>query len=471
MSLRSIGASIMRRIRCFAVGGFKIINGLPEMGKGPMSNEKDLGTRDEASLPQPTRAGRIETCMELIRQAMRCLENNDEQCVTRLIEELIKANCHNGYVVGKETVDKVKDVIHELWLRSNNECRCRLLRMLRDLGISKKWVKSALATNTEKLKRWLIKCDIDWEGKATMGNVVKEIEGLLRRLGWSETLMCEELFKFIGIDVDAFKRHGIVPCVWLNGLESLDDLRRPYWLGLRASDLVVRELDDKIRLELKTTNTIDAVFFAKILNTVKTPSLTIEWRWMPTAKYVSKSIALSYYVYLSVGAWTWPIELSVDELKRILDGFSDEELAEYIAGEIDGDGMVWYNEDSRAVYVKITTCKNCPKRFILDVLKEVIAERFGIVENIDHFETVDALVFGGEKAVKLLRRIAKYIHHPLRRLRAELILAYYEGRIDDDKFEELYNIMKYELGGLDVKRNNALEALTRAAPQTHTHGI
>jgi len=105
------------------------------------------------------------------------------------------------------------------------------------------------------------------------------------------------------------------------------------------------------------------------------------------------------------------------------------------------------------------------------VLKEVIAERFGIVENIDHFETVDALVFGGEKAVKLLRRIAKYIHHPLRRLRAELILAYYEGRIDDDKFEELYNIMKYELGGLDVKRNNALEALTRAAPQTHTHGI
>jgi hypothetical protein len=251
----------------------------------------------------------------------------------------------------------------------------------------------------------------------------------------------------------------------------LDDLRRPYWLGLRASDLVVRELDDKIRLELKTTNTIDAVFFAKILNTVKTPSLTIEWRWMPTAKYVSKSIALSYYVYLSVGAWTWPIELSVDELKRILDGFSDEELAEYIAGEIDGDGMVWYNEDSRAVYVKITTCKNCPKRFILDVLKEVIAERFGIVENIDHFETVDALVFGGEKAVRLLRRIAKYIHHPLRRLRAELILAYYEGRIDDDKFEELYNIMKYELGGLDVKRNNALEALTRAAPQTHTHGI
>jgi hypothetical protein len=213
MSLRSIGASIMRRIRCFAVGGFKIINGPPEMGKGPMSNEKDLGTRDEASLPQPTRAGRIETCMELIRQAMRCLENNDKQCVTRLIEELIKANCHNGYVVGKETVDKVKDVIHELWLRSNNECRCRLLRMLRDLGISKKWVKSALATNTEKLKRWLIKCDIDWEGKATMGNVVKEIEGLLRRLGWSETLMCEELFKFIGIDVDAFKRHEIEPCV------------------------------------------------------------------------------------------------------------------------------------------------------------------------------------------------------------------------------------------------------------------
>jgi len=81
-----MGALVMHQSRCLtasAEGGFKIINGPPKNGKGPMSNEKDLGTRDEASLPQPTQAGRIETCTGLISKAMRCLENNDKDCVMR----------------------------------------------------------------------------------------------------------------------------------------------------------------------------------------------------------------------------------------------------------------------------------------------------------------------------------------------------------------------------------------------------
>nr|MCG2894691.1 hypothetical protein [Vulcanisaeta sp.] len=73
-------------------------------------------------------------------------------------------------------------------------------------------------------------------------------------------------------------------------------------------------------------------------------------------------------------------------------------------------------------------------------------------------------------AIKLLKHIVKYMHHPLRRLRAELILAYYEGRVDDEELESLYNMTKYKQGAPDVKRNHALEALARAAPQTHTHG-
>jgi len=62
-------------------------------------------------------------------------------------------------------------------------------------------------------------------------------------------------------------------------------------------------------------------------------------------------------------------------------------------------------------------CKACPKRCILDVLKEIIARRFGIVGSIESREnaTADALVFRGKKAVRLLRRIVKYIHHPIRR--------------------------------------------------------
>jgi len=169
----------MHRIRCFAVGGFKI-NGPPKDGKGPMSNEKDLGTRDEVSLSQPTQAGRIETCTELISKARRCLENNDKDYVMRMIEELIKANCHNGYAVGREIADKVKDVVHEVWLVSDNECRCKLLMMFRSLDMSRWWVMIALRTFRERLDWWFAKCGIDWESRTTRNNIIKRIEDLLR---------------------------------------------------------------------------------------------------------------------------------------------------------------------------------------------------------------------------------------------------------------------------------------------------
>ena len=128
---------------------------------------------------------------------------------------------------------------------------------------------------------------------------------------------------------------------------------------------------------------------------------------------------------------------------------------------------MWYEGSA---YVRFAACKNCPKRVVLDVLRDTIARRFGIVGTIYHFETAYALEFGGEDAVKLLRRIAKYIHHPLRRLRAELILALYDGKISKDEFTKLYEQTEYERGGPDIKRNNGLDVLVRAAPQTHTHG-
>jgi hypothetical protein len=101
------------------------------------------------------------------------------------------------------------------------------------------------------------------------------------------------------------------------------------------------------------------------------------------------------------------------------------------------------------------------------VVKEIITKRFNIIGTINRFESENTLLFCGEKAVRLLRRVAKYMHHPLRRLRAELILAYYDGRISDDVFMKLYEQTKYEEEP-DIKRNHALEALTQAVPQTHT---
>ncbi|KUO82165.1 MAG: hypothetical protein AT718_09255 [Vulcanisaeta sp. JCHS_4] len=80
-------------------------------------------------------------------------------------------------------------------------------------------------------------------------------------------------------------------------------------------------------------------------------------------------------------------------------------------------------------------------------------------------------MFRGRNAVRLLRRMVKYVHHPLRRLRIELILAYRDKRISREVFEEFYEQIEYERGKDDVKRNRGLKALTQAAPQTHTHGI
>ena len=468
----------MHRIRCLtasAMGGFKIINGPPKNGKGPMPNEEDLKSSNKASLPKPTQAGRIKPCTELISKAMRCLENNDKDCVIKMLEELVRNQCHNGYAVGKEIADKVKDLVHDLWLVSDNEFRCGLLRMLRDLrdlGISKNWVREALRLNSKDLNKRLVKCSVDWESKAMRNDIVKVIESLLReRFGWDEIRMCEELWRFIGVNIDEFRKHGIEPCVWFNGLEKLSDLRRPYWFGLRASDLTVREFDDKISLEIDTSSSVGAVFFPALLGMIKTPSLFVKrGRGAPAAKYVHGSIELKYYVDLGIDGWPWPIKLDIDELEGILNAFSDEELAEFIAGEIDGDGSVRYNENNRAVYVEISACKNCPKRVILNILKEVIAERLGVTGSIRSKESTDALVFGGKKAVRLLRCIVKYMHHPLRRLRAEIILAYYSGKISKDEFTKLYEQTEYEQGAPDVKRNHALEALARAAPQTHTHG-
>jgi len=146
----------------------------------------------------------------------------------------------------------------------------------------------------------------------------------------------------------------------------------------------------------------------------------------------------------------------------------------FVAGIIDGDGTVQYiynkNNKSGYVYVEIAVCKACPKKFILDVLRDTIAERFGIVESIRSHKAENVLMFSGEDAVRLLRRVTRYMHHPIRRLRAELILALYDGRISPEEFERLYEPTKYKRGKPDIKRNHALEALTRAAPQTHTHG-
>jgi hypothetical protein len=98
---------LSKRFAASAMGGFKI-NGPSRIGKGPMTSKEVSDTSNEVSLPRPTQAGRIELCQEAIKEARRCLESNDKDCITRLIKELVRNQCHNGNAVGKELADGVR---------------------------------------------------------------------------------------------------------------------------------------------------------------------------------------------------------------------------------------------------------------------------------------------------------------------------------------------------------------------------
>jgi hypothetical protein len=262
------------------------------------------------------------------------------------------------------------------------------------------------------------------------------------------------------------KKYGINPCDWLDGLEQLSNPKRPYWFGMGVSDLSIKIRGRNIRLSLRTTNVIDAIFFLILLNAIKTPNLNMWIERAPASKYVDKAIELEYYIDLSLSEWPWPER--DEEIKRLIETFNNDELAEFIAGLIDGDGAVWYN---KGAVVRITSCENCQ---ILDILREIIAKRYGIVGFVRNYEHENehkkVLEFGGEDAVRLLKHVIRYMYHPLRKLRAELILLLHDGKISPEEFE-LYDVTKYEQGRPDMKRNNALAAITRAAPQTYTHGV
>jgi len=450
-------------IVALAEGGFKTNNGPPINGKGPMPSKEVSDTNIEASLPQPTQAGRIELCQEMIEEAMRCLGNGDRDCVTRLIEELVKANCHNGNAVGKKVAGKVKGVVHELWLASSgdNERRCELLTILRDLGISRTWVGDALGMG-KNLNRWIAKCGIRWEGKVRRKDIVKAIESLLRRLGWSETWMCETLLMYIGVDAEVLRRYGIEPCDWVHA--EFDEV---YLMGIALSDLHVDFVEfDKykyIKASLDTTNTISAVLFLLLLQPIQRPSISIKWHDGETGL-----IQVGYFITVRADKWGW---LNREELIKRIRALKPEDVPRLITGAVDGDGSIRYEFNASRPLIEITACKTCEKRVFLNALQEALG-KLGIKSHIyeDEVSNGARLKVYGEDATKLLRLIMPYLRHPLKRLRAKLILMLHDGKIDYDTFDELYNQTKYEDSDNDPKRFHGLEALAQAAPQTHTHG-
>jgi len=138
----------------------------------------------------------------------------------------------------------------------------------------------------------------------------------------------------------------------------------------------------------------------------------------------------------------------------------------FIAGLLDGDGSVLYRHGH--IFVEITFCRDCPKRVVHDVLKKVIAEKLGIISYIRSTKETYKLTFYDENAVRLLRHVVMYMHHPLRRLRAELILALYDGKIDYEKFKRLYKQTKYKRGEARHQEEPRLRSPNESSP-TNPH--
>jgi hypothetical protein len=265
--------------------------------------------------------------------------------------------------------------------------------------------------------------------------------------------MCETLLKYIGVDAEVLRRYGIEPCDWVH--VGFDDI---YLMGIILSDSHIEVVNNYVEIQLGTTNTIGAVFFLSLL---REPSLSISWFNGKT-----RLVEVMYLIVLGkVDKWGW---VNREELIKRVRALRPEDVPRLIAGAVDGDGSISYDFDGSRPFINIVSCKACEKRVFLDALQEAL-RKLGIEGKI--YESSDRAVLEvyGKEAVKLLRLITPHLRHPLKRLRAKLILMLHEGKIDDETFTELYEQTEYEDEN-DPKRGHAVEALARAAPQTHTHG-
>jgi hypothetical protein len=286
----------------------------------------------------------------------------------RKIEELIRAECHNGNAVGKEVADGVRMVTHELWLISDNELRCKLLRILRGF-VSKKWVRGALKMNRKDLdKKWRTRCNIEWGIRIKRRDIVKRVEDLLReRFGWDEVRMCETLLKYIGVDAEVLRRYGIEPCDWVHA--GFDEV---YFMGIALTDLGNSETFKfykkykYIKASLNTTNAVDAVFFSLLLPVQ--PTVKIWWVDRETG-----IVGVGYLIVVRADKWGWA---NYEELIKRIRTLRLEDVPRLIAGAVDGDGSIEYSFTNSTPYIKITACFACEKRVFLDALQEAL-EKLG----------------------------------------------------------------------------------------------
>jgi hypothetical protein len=310
---------------------------------------------------------------------------------------------------------------------------------------------------------------------AGRSRLVEEIEEILRRqFNWSEVMMSNIMWRYIGINVDELITYGIDPHAWIEILDRLS-VNDPYMLGTTHGDLYVRLTSPGwYEVSATTTSTTGVLYFERLMRVIKMPGIVFSTLRSPTAESTTQrkkqkpnAIYVRFYVKLRKNEWPWH-----KEDYEIISSFNTSELLSYLGGLIDTDGTVVAPESSRK-YIFIIEINSADANF-LEYLKNIVYERLGIM---GHITTDERPGHGGSKlrfhtwqAVQLYKGLRPYLAHPVKRLRGELYLRYYNKELAIKELKHFYKPLKYYDYLNDVKRYRAVDMLTQAAPQTHTHG-
>ncbi len=213
--------------------------------------------------------------------------------------------------------------------------RCAFLNYLRDIGLSKWWVREALGYSSRNFDELINRCSIDWNRKLPQNRVAEYYEQVLRRkFSIDEVSECEGMFKYYGIDIGYLRGLGIEPCAYLHS----EKLTWPYWAGLYVTDLYVEPRDDTYQVSFDTSSGSGLLMALNTLNKLSVPSIVMRWhrKGAPHARYVSgNEVRIKTIIYIS--DWSWR---NKESMMGQITGLSRDELIEFLAGAIDGDGYI-----------------------------------------------------------------------------------------------------------------------------------
>jgi len=289
--------------------------------------------------------------------------------------------------------------------------------------------------------------------------LVEEIEKALReRLGWNEIVMDNIMWKYIGVSVNELITYGIDAHAWIGILRHLS-MNDTYMLGAVHGDVFVRSTSRSwYEISASTTSSPGVLYFERLTRSIKTP--TVE---LTTRRRTPNVVYVRFYVKLRRSEWPW-----YGKGYETISSFNTSGLLRYLAGLVDTDGIVTSEKQPYGYRFEIDiTSANIE---FLEFLKNMVYERLGITGSIKKSKGDSKLRFRSLQAVQLYEGLRQYLAHPMKRLRAEVYLRYYNKELTIKEFEHFYELLKYDNNGNDPKRYHAADILTQAAPQTHTHG-